>query len=71
MKEEEGFEIPSAEEYSKRLDKALGIKKVRKIVVKEIPPEVQREAKMKDGSTARFITIEEALTEIINEEEYP
>jgi len=39
------------------------------IVVKELPMQPVRQAKTKDGDLITYLTIEEALTEFLNEEE--
>lgn len=43
--------------------------KVRTIVVKELPMQPIRETKADDGTLIRFVTVEEALTAVLNEEE--
>ena len=43
--------------------------KTRFQVVKELPTQVIRQVKAEDGTIINLITIEEALTEFINEEE--
>jgi len=44
------------------------VEKKRVVVVKELPTQLVRQAKTEDGTIETYITIEEALTEIMNEE---
>lgn len=53
-----------AEETRKKTEE-----KKRFVVVKELPSQLVRQAKAEDGTLETYITIEEALTQIMNEEE--
>jgi len=70
--EDEEEDIPQ-EEIEKVINKTKEVKKTieeipkeRIIVVKEIPVKEIRTTKSQDGTILHFMTIEEALTEILN-----
>lgn len=52
-----------AEETRKKTEE-----KKRVVVVKELPSQLVRQAKAENGTIETYITIEEALSEIMNEE---
>ena len=62
---EEDLEVEEEVEEPKPTKK----KEVKEIykVVKELPTQAVRQAKAKDGTIVNFVTIEEALTEVINQ----
>ena len=63
--DEEVPEVNPMEEITKETGKKA--KEVYE-VVKELPQQIIRQVKLKDGTIVNLITIEEALTEFINQE---
>ena len=63
---EEDLEVEEVEEEKPIKKKAKEVKQIYK-VVKELPTQQVRQAKSKDGTIVNFVTIEEALTEVINQ----
>ena len=62
---EEVPEVNPIEKLTKETEKS---EKEVTIVVKELPTQQVRKGKTEDGTIINYVTIEEALTDIINEE---
>ena len=67
-KPEEVKEVKEEFEEVKEPTKSEKIEKHRWVVVKELPVQPVRDMKDKDGTIVHFITTEEALTTIMNED---
>jgi len=64
--EEEKIEKDPMKEITEETEEKL---KERFVVVKEIPTQEVRQVKAEDGTLVNLITVEEALTKFMNEEE--
>jgi len=65
-KEEEEIERDPMKEITKETEEKVN---ERFEVVKELPTQVIRQVKLEDGTIVNLITVEEALTRFMNEEE--
>ncbi len=62
-------EVPEKDPMKDIAEQSTQKTKEKIIVVKELPTQPVRQTKAEDGTLITYITVEEALTEFMNEEE--